>query len=168
MDVIWIGCLFVGGLIYELYFGMFIFEGMFDVVVICFDYLVDLGVIYVEFFLVNVFNGFWNWGYDGVFWYVVYELYGGLEVYQCFVDVVYVWGLVVVQDVVYNYFGLSGNYLLLFGFYLCEGESIIWGDFVNFDEFVVWEYIFDNVLLWLCDFYVDGLCLDVVYVLYDW
>ena len=60
---------------------------------------------------VNAFNGSHNWGYDGVLWYAVHEEYGGPAAYQRFVDACHARGLAVIQDVVYNHLGPSGNYL---------------------------------------------------------
>ena len=75
------------------------------------DHLVDLGVDFVELLPVNAFNGTHNWGYDGVLWYAVQETYGGPAGYQRFVDACHQRGLGVIQDVVYNHLGPSGNYL---------------------------------------------------------
>ncbi len=75
-----------------------------------------------------------------------------------------------VQDVVHNHFGPSGNYLPLFGPYLAtEGESA-WGAHVNLDgegSDEVRRYVLDNALMWLRDFHVDGLRLDAVHALVD-
>ena len=58
-------------------------------------------------------------------------------------------GLGVIQDVVYNHLGPSGNYLPRFGPYLNdEGRSNTWGDSVNLDgagSGEVRRYILDNV-----------------------
>lgn len=35
------------------------------------------------------------------------------------------------------------------------------------DGVFVWEFLIENVLMWLCDYGFDGLCFDVVYVLKD-
>ena len=70
---------------------------------------VDLGVDLVELLPVNAFNGTHNWGYDGVLWFAVHEEYGGPAAYQRFVDGCHAAGLGVVQDVVYNHFGPSGQ-----------------------------------------------------------
>ena len=78
-------------------------------------------------------------------------------------------GLGVVQDVVYNHLGPSGNYLPLFGPYLKAGRNT-WGDLVNLDgegSAEVRRYILDNVRMWLDDYHVDGLRLDAVHALSD-
>ena len=78
----------------------------------------SIGVDFVEVMPVNAFNGTHNWGYDGVLWHAVHEGYGGPAGYQRFVDGCHAAGLGVIQDVVYNHLGPSGNYLPLFGPYL--------------------------------------------------
>nr|BFF11679.1 hypothetical protein GCM10025699_29820 [Microbacterium flavescens] len=108
-----------------------------------------------------------NWGYDGVLWFAVHEPYGGPAAYQRFVDACHRAGLGVIQDVVYNHLGPSGNYLPEFGPYLRDAESNTWGSSIDLDEPEVRRYIVDNALMWLRDFHVDGLRLDAVHALRD-
>jgi maltooligosyltrehalose trehalohydrolase len=166
-DALWTGRQLAGGLIYELHVGTFTPEGTLDALIERLDHLVELGVTHVELLPVNAFNGEWNWGYDGVLWYAVHEAYGGPAAYQRFVDAAHGRGIAVIQDVVYNHLGPSGNHLPAFGPYLREGDSTTWGDSVNLDEPAVREYIIDNALMWLHDFHVDGLRLDAVHALRD-
>jgi maltooligosyltrehalose trehalohydrolase len=166
-DAAWTGRRLAGGLIYELHVGTFTPAGTLDALTERLDHLVGLGVTHVELLPVNAFNGRWNWGYDGVLWYAVHEAYGGPAAYQRFVDAAHGRGLAVIQDVVYNHLGPSGNHLPAFGPYLREGDSTTWGDSVNLDEPPVREYIIDNALMWLRDFHVDGLRLDAVHALRD-
>ncbi|WP_146361149.1 malto-oligosyltrehalose trehalohydrolase [Arthrobacter yangruifuii] len=169
-DSDWVSPGLDGSAIYEMHVGTFTPEGTLDAAIGRLDYLVDLGVRYVELLPVNAFNGTHNWGYDGVLWYAVQETYGGPEAYQRFVDAAHQAGLGVIQDVVYNHLGPSGNYLPMFGPYLTEGKSNTWGDSVNLDgplSDVVREYIVDNVLMWFRDYHVDGLRLDAVHALHD-
>ncbi|WP_068120084.1 malto-oligosyltrehalose trehalohydrolase, partial [Nocardioides massiliensis] len=132
-------------------------------------HLVSLGVDLVEVMPVNAVNGVWNWGYDGVLWNCVHEPYGGPAAYQRFVDACHAAGLGVVQDVVYNHLGPSGNYLPEFGPYLKSGANT-WGDLVNLDtdgSDEVRRLILDNVRMWFRDFHVDALRLDAVHALDD-
>ena len=88
------------------------------------DHLVELGVDLVELLPVNAFNGTHNWGYDGVL--LVRRRRGvrrpgGVPALRRRRHAA---GLGVVQDVVYNHLGPSGNYLPLFGPYLkSEGQT---------------------------------------------
>ncbi|MHA7143320.1 malto-oligosyltrehalose trehalohydrolase [Arthrobacter sp. TmT3-37] len=159
-----------GGVIYEMHLGTFTPEGTLDAAIGKLDHLVDLGVQYVELLPVNAFNGTHNWGYDGVLWYAVQETYGGPAAYQRFVDAAHRKGLGVIQDVVHNHLGPSGNYLGLFGPYLTEGLSNTWGDALNLDgpqSDEVREYVVENLLMWFRDYHVDGLRLDAVHALHD-
>ena len=75
------------------------------------------------------------------------------------------------QDVVYNHFGPSGNYLPLFGPYLSSaGDGNLWGDRINLDgegSAEVRRLILDNARMWFSDFHVDALRLDAVHALDD-
>jgi maltooligosyltrehalose trehalohydrolase len=166
-DAAWTGRPLAGGLIYELHIGTFTPEGTLDAAVGRLPHLVDLGVTHVELLPVNGFNGIWNWGYDGVLWYTVHEAYGGPAAYQRFVDAAHAAGLAVIQDVVYNHLGPSGNYLPEFGEYLRTGSRNTWGDSINLDEDAVRAYIVQNALMWMRDYRVDGLRLDAVHALLD-
>ena len=169
-DEKWTGRQLAGGVIYELHVGTFTPEGTLAAAIDKLDHLVALSIDFVELMPVNDFNGVHNWGYDGVLWYTVHEAYGGPEGYQRFVDACHARGLAVIQDVVYNHLGPSGNYLPEFGPYLNPAGVNTWGESPNLDgedSDEVRRYIIDNVLMWLRDFHVDGLRLDAVHALAD-
>ena len=169
-DTGWKGRELQGGVIYELHLGTFTAEGTLDAAIGKVGYLADLGIDFIELLPVNGFNGTHNWGYDGVLWYAVHEGYGGPAAYQRFVDAAHAAGLGVIQDVVYNHLGPSGNYLPRYGPYLKSGEGNTWGDSVNLDgpgSDVVRGYILDNAAMWLRDYHVDGLRLDAVHAFKD-
>ena len=166
-DGTWTGRQLAGSVIYELHIGTFTLEGTLDSAVERLDELVELGIGFVELLPVNAFNGTHNWGYDGVLWYAVHEGYGGPAAYQRFVDECHARGLGVIQDVVYNHLGPSGNYLPEFGPYLRVGESTSWGSSIDLDQPGVRRYIIENALMWMRDLHVDGLRLDAVHALRD-
>ena len=166
----WTGRQLAGGVIYELHVGTFTAEGTLDAAIGHLDHLVELGIDFVEVMPVNAFNGEHGWGYDGVSWYAVHHAYGGPHAYQRFVDACHARGLAVIQDVVYNHFGPSGNYAPRFGPYLDESLSSPWGTAVNLGRpgsDMVRRFIIDNALMWLRDYHVDGLRLDAVHALVD-
>jgi maltooligosyltrehalose trehalohydrolase len=168
-DDSWTGRQLAGSVIYELHVGTFTPEGTFDAALGKLDHLRSIGVDFVELMPVNAFNGTHNWGYDGVLWSAVHEGYGGPAAYQRFVEGCHAAGLAVIQDVVYNHLGPSGNYLPEFGPYLKAGSNT-WGDLVNLDgegSVEVRRLILDNVRMWLEDYHVDGLRLDAVHALDD-
>jgi maltooligosyltrehalose trehalohydrolase len=169
-DRAWTGRPLAGGVVYEMHVGTFTREGTFDSAIRNLDHLVDLGVDFVELLPVNAFNGTHNWGYDGVAWYAVQETYGGPAGYQRFVDACHQRGIGVIQDVVYNHLGPSGNYLPEFFPIFAEGGANTWGNSINLsgpDSDEVRRYILDNALMWLRDMHVDGLRLDAVHALVD-
>jgi maltooligosyltrehalose trehalohydrolase len=168
-DAGWTGRQLPGSVIYELHIGTFTPEGTLDSAIERLDHLRSIGVDLIEVMPVNAFNGTHNWGYDGVDWFAVSESYGGPPAYQRFVDACHAAGLGVVQDVVYNHLGPSGNYLPLFGPYLKEGRNT-WGDLVNLDgegSTEVRRFILDNLRMWFADYHVDALRLDAVHALSD-
>jgi maltooligosyltrehalose trehalohydrolase len=166
-DAAWTGRQLAGGVIYELHIGTFTPDGTLDSAIDRLDHLVSLGVDFVEVLPVNGFNGSHNWGYDGVLWYTVHEGYGGPEAYQRFVDACHARGLAVLQDVVYNHLGPSGNYLPKFGPYLTDESANTWGASVNLGDDHVRRYVLDNAAMWMRDYHVDGLRLDAVHALVD-
>ena len=169
-DRAWTGRPLAGGVVYELHVGTFTPEGTFDAAIGRLGHLVRLGVDFVELLPVNAFNGTHNWGYDGVLWYAVQETYGGPAAYQRFVDACHQQGLGVIQDVVYNHLGPSGNYLPEFFPIFAEGGANTWGNSINLsgpDSDEVRRYVIDNALMWLRDMHVDGLRLDAVHALVD-
>lgn len=164
-DHTWTGRQLAGGLVYELHVGTFTPEGTFDAAIGRLDHLSELGVTHVELLPVNGFNGTHNWGYDGVLWYTVQEDYGGPAGYQRFVDAAHAAGIAVLQDVVYNHLGPSGNHLPEFGPYLRDAERNTWGASLDLDQRAVRDFILDNALGWMRDYHVDGLRLDAVHAL---
>lgn len=166
-DAAWTGRPLYGSLVYELHIGTFTPEGTLDAAITRLDHLVSLGVGFVELMPVNAMNGVWNWGYDGVGWYAVHEPYGGPEAYRRFVDACHAAGLAVIQDVVYNHLGASGNYLPRFGPYLVAGDGP-WGGAVDVETHEeVRRYVIDNALMWFREFHVDALRLDAIHALVD-
>ena len=165
----WSGRPVEGSVIYELHVGTFTAAGTFDAAIEKLDYLVDLGIDFVELMPVNSFAGTRGWGYDGVLWYSVHEPYGGPDGLVRFVDACHARGLGVLIDAVFNHLGPSGNYLPRFGPYLSSGRNP-WGEGINVadaysDE--VRRYIIGCALRWMRDFHADGLRLDAVHALVD-
>lgn len=168
-DERWTGRSIAGSVIYELHTGTFTPAGTFDSAIEKLDYLVDLGVDFVQLMPVNAFNGQHGWGYDGVLWYAVHEPYGGPDALMRLIDACHVRGLGVLIDAVFNHFGPSGNYLPRFGPYLSSASNL-WGEGVNLcgpDADEVRRYIIECALRWMRDFHADGLRLDAVHALVD-
>ena len=168
-DTEWRGRSIEGRAIYELHVGTFTPVGTFDSAIEKLDYLVALGIDFVELMPVNAFGGTHGWGYDGVLWYAVHEPYGGPDGLVRLIDACHTRGLGVLIDAVFNHLGPSGNYLPKFGPYLSTGSNP-WGESINIadaDADEVRRYIIDCALRWMRDFHADGLRLDAVHALVD-
>lgn len=168
-DAGWTGRSVEGAVIYELHIGTFTKAGTFASAIEKLDYLVDLGIGFVELMPVNSFSGTHGWGYDGVLWYSVHEPYGGPDGLVRFVDACHAHGLGVLIDAVFNHLGPSGNYLPRFGPYLSSASNP-WGEGINVagaDSDEVRRYIIGCALRWMRDFHADGLRLDAVHALVD-
>jgi maltooligosyltrehalose trehalohydrolase len=165
----WPGRSVAGAVIYELHVGTFTTAGTFDAAIEKLDYLVDLGIDFVELMPVNSFAGTHGWGYDGVLWYSVHEPYGGPDGLVRLIDACHARGLGVLIDAVFNHLGPSGNYLPKFGPYLSSASNP-WGEGINIadaDSDEVRRYIIGCALRWMRDFHADGLRLDAVHALVD-
>ncbi len=166
----WTGRAWDGSPVYELHIGTFTPGGTFDSAIERLDHLVALGIGWVELLPVNTFAGLHNWGYDGVAWYAVQESYGGPEGYRRFIDAAHARGLGVIQDVVHNHLGPSGNYLGLFGPYLHSAAANPWGDSINLDgpdSDEVRAFILDDLAMFAVAYGVDAFRLDAVHALVD-
>jgi maltooligosyltrehalose trehalohydrolase len=156
--------------IYELHVGTFTPEGTLDAAIQKFDYLKDLGITHIAVMPLNSFSGDRGWGYDGVALFAPQESYGGPDAVKRFVDAAHAKGLAVINDVVYNHFGPSGNYTGKYGPYLNENHKTPWGGAVNLEDEgsgEVRRFFCDNALMWLRDYHFDGLRLDAVHAYID-
>jgi malto-oligosyltrehalose trehalohydrolase len=165
----WRGRPLRGAVIYELHVGTFTTAGTFDAAIERLDYLVSLGIDFVELMPVAAFPGEHGWGYDGISLWAVHEPYGGPDGLKRFVAACHERGLAVLLDVVYNHVGI-GNRLAEFGPYFTDRHVTPWGPAVNLDQpgsDEVRAYITDNAVMWLRDYHLDGLRLDAVHALED-
>src|ERR1700679_1131386 len=154
----WAGRSAQGAVIYELHIGTFTPAGTFDAAIAKLDYLVDLGVDFVEVMPVNSFSGTHGWGYDGVLWYSVHEPYGGPDGLVRLVGACPARGLGVGLGAGFNHFGPSGNCLPRFGPYLSSASNP-WGEGINIadaDSDEVRRYIIGGALRWMPDVQANG------------
>ena len=157
-------------IIYELHIGTFTPGGTFETAIEKLDHLKELGVTHIELMPVASFSGERGWGYDGVALFSVQELYGGPDGLKKFVDAAHQHGLAVLLDVVYNHFGPVGNYAGKYGPYLTDSHKTPWGGAVNLEEagsHQVRRFFFDNALMWMRDYHIDGLRIDAVHSFID-
>ncbi len=164
-DQAWQAPPFANAVVYELHLGTFTPEGTLDSAISKLDYLKDLGITHVEVLPLATSPGERGWGYDGVALFAPQESYGGPEAVKRFVDAAHGKGLAVINDVVYNHFGPTGNYTGKYGPYITESHKTPWGGAVNLEEegsSEVRRFFCDNALMWLRDYHFDGLRLDAV------
>ena len=168
-DAGWTGRILPSMVIYELHVGTFTPEGTFAGVEDKLDYLKNMGITAIELMPVQPCFGDFNWGYDGVDWHCVTELYGGPDALKHLVNTAHTKGIAVILDVVYNHFGPDGNYTGMFGPYMTQGATD-WGDVINYagrGSHEVRAYVVDAVAQWLSEFHIDGLRLDAIQTIVD-
>lgn len=137
------------------------------------DYLVGLGVNAIELMPLMEFAGDYSWGYNPAHIFAVESSYGGPEALKSFVREAHKRGLAVIVDVVYNHFGPSDLSTWQFDgwsengkggiyFYNDHRSATPWGDTrPDYGRQQVRDFILDNARMWLADYHVDGLRLDM-------
>jgi maltooligosyltrehalose trehalohydrolase len=169
-DDSWAGIPLGEMIIYELHVGTFSPEGTFAGVIKKLDYLKELGINTIELMPVAQFPGDRNWGYDGVYPFAVHHDYGGPIGLMELVNEAHSREIAVLLDVVYNHQGPEGNYLTDYGPYFTDKYKTGWGKAINFDD--AWcdgvrHFYWQNALMWLTTFRIDGLRLDAVHAIWD-
>jgi maltooligosyltrehalose trehalohydrolase len=157
--------------IYELHIGTFSQEGTFAGAIPHLPRLAALGITAIELMPVAEFPGARGWGYDGVYLSAAQSSYGGPDGYASLVAAAHAHGLAVIQDVVYNHVGASGNAALqAFGPYFTDKYGTPWGEAINYDDAdcdPVREWVCQSAEAWIRDFGVDGLRLDAIHAIFD-
>ena len=169
-DESWSGIPLEEMLIYELHVGTFSPEGTFEGVIQKLDYLEELGINTIELMPISQFPGNRNWGYDGVYPFAVHHDYGGPIGLMELVNEAHSKGIAVILDVVYNHQGPEGNYLGEYGPYFTDKYKTGWGKAINYDDALcdgVRNFYWQNALMWLDQFHIDGLRLDAVHAIWD-
>jgi maltooligosyltrehalose trehalohydrolase len=169
-DADWKGIALGDMIIYELHVGTFTEQGDLEGVISKLDYLRALGVNTIELMPVTQFPGKRNWGYDGVYPFAVHHDYGGVKGLKKLVNEAHRHGIAVILDVVYNHLGPEGNCFREYGPYFTGRYKTFWGEAINFDDAGcdgVRHFFWQNALMWLDEFHVDGLRLDAVHAIWD-
>ncbi len=166
--------------IYELHVGTFNDDQLdvdapakFESVVRRFDHLKKLGINCIQIMPVAEFAGDRSWGYNPAHVFAVESAYGGPKAFKELVKQAHKNGIAVILDVVYNHFGPSDLDLWRFDgwsendgggiyFYNDSRRTTPWGDTrPDYGRPQVRQFIRDNALMWLEEFRVDGLRLDM-------
>jgi 1,4-alpha-glucan branching enzyme len=164
--------------IYELHIGTFqraAFDkpGTFDDAIRGLDHLVSLGINAVEVMPIAEFAGDLSWGYNPAQPFAIEQSYGGPLAFKRFVKAAHERGIAVILDVVYNHFGPSDLHLWQFDgwsenglggiyFYNDDRAETPWGQTrPDYGRSEVRQYIRDNAMMWLTEYRVDGLRMDM-------
>ncbi len=166
--------------VYELHVGTFFDAdgnglGTFDEAAQRLLWLRDaVGVTAIELMPVAEFAGDRSWGYNPAHPFAVEGAYGGPDGLKRFVRAAHALGIAVIVDVVYNHFGPSDLDIWQFDGWNEDGKGGIyfyndarsetpWGDTrPDYGREEVRRYILDNARMWLSEYRVDGLRLDMV------
>ena len=165
--------------IYELHIGTFTSgegdkPGTFDDAIPRLKYLRWLGINAVEVMPIAEFAGDISWGYNPAHPFAVETAYGGPDAFKRFVKAAHKLGIAVILDVVYNHFGPSDLDLWQFDgwsendkggiyFYNDHRSATPWGETrPDYGRNEVRQYIYDNAMMWIDAFHVDGLRFDMI------
>lgn len=137
------------------------------------DHLQRLGVNVIEVMPLAQFAGELSWGYNPSCVFAVETNYGGPVGFKRFVKAVHKAGMAVILDVVYNHFGPSDLDLWQFDGWSENGAGGIyfyndwhaetpWGSTrPDYGRKEVRQFIRDNAMMWLEEYHVDGLRMDM-------
>lgn len=137
------------------------------------DYLRDLGVNAIELMPLAQFAGDTSWGYNPSCVFAVATHYGGPDALKQFIKRAHQAGIGIILDVVYNHFGptdlplwqfdgWSENNLGGIYFYNDWRAETPWGlTRPDYGRPEIRQFICDNALMWLDEYHVDGLRLDM-------
>lgn len=140
-----------------------------------FDHLAKLGINVIQLMPTAEFAGDVSWGYNPAHIFAVENAYGGPLELKNFVKNAHAHGFGVVLDVVYNHFGPSDVDLWQFDgwsqhdqggiyFYNDWRAETPWGHTrPDYGRDEVRQYLFDNALMWIEEYHMDGLRFDSTY-----
>lgn len=165
--------------IYELHLGTFNVKeegkpGDFYSLIEKIPYLKELGINVIEIMPPYEFPGGFSWGYNPSYPFAIETEYGGPDALKELVKEAHKNGIAIILDAVYNHFGPSDLDLWQFDgwsendkggiyFYNDWRSNTPWGDTrPDYGKEAVRNYIKDNTRMWLEDFHIDGLRLDMI------
>jgi 1,4-alpha-glucan branching enzyme len=149
-------------------------------------FLAQLGVNAVEVMPINEFGGDFSWGYNPADIFAVESAYGGPDAFKAFVKAAHQFGIAVLLDVVHNHYGGSGGPQygdLDHSLWQFDGQSTSgyggiyfyqdscrafawccppWGPRPNYDTPQVYQFIKDDITMWMNEYHVDGFRWDSV------
>ena len=132
----------------------------------------ELGANMIELMPVCEFPGDVSWGYNPSHAYAVESAYGGPDALKRFVDAAHARGIGVMLDAVYNHLGPTDMAVWQYdGWSENDGGGIYfyndnrawtpWGETrPDFGREEVRTYLHDNAMMWLEEFWIDGIRMD--------
>ena len=166
-------------IIYEIHVGTFNAKkdnkpGDFYSVIEKLSYFKALGINAIEIMPIAEFPGGYSWGYNPAHPFAVESEYGGPIGLKELVKAAHAKGIAVLLDVVYNHFGPTDMDIWQFDgwnenglggiyFYNDWRAKTPWGETrPDYGRSEVRQYIFDNALMWLENYRIDGLRMDMI------
>jgi 1,4-alpha-glucan branching enzyme len=163
--------------IYEMHIGSFSEDahettGTFEKALDRLGHIKRLGANAVQIMPVAEFAGDRSWGYNPSHIFAVESAYGGPNAFKEFIKALHKEGIAVILDVVYNHFGPSDLDLWRFdgwsendggGIYFYQDWKSLtpWGHSrPDYGRGEVRRFIYDNAMMWLEEYHVDGLRYD--------
>ncbi len=143
------------------------------------DHLQRLGINVIEVMPLAQFAGNLSWGYNPSCIFAVETNYGGPTGFKRFIKEVHRAGFGVILDVVYNHFGPTDLDLWQFDGWSENGQGGIyfyndwhaetpWGSTrPDYGRKEVRQFIRDNAMMWLEEYHVDGLRLDMTLFMHN-
>jgi 1,4-alpha-glucan branching enzyme len=165
--------------IYELHAGTFNVKeegkpGDFYGIIEKLDFLQKLGINAIEIMPPFEFPGAYSWGYNPAHPFAIESEYGGPDAFKALIKAAHEKGIAIILDVVYNHFGPTDMDIWQFDgwsennmggiyFYNDWRATTPWGDTrPDYGRPEVRQYIRDNAMMWLEEFRVDGLRMDMI------
>lgn len=148
-------------------------EPALDAVIDSLSHIKRLGVNAIQIMPVAEFAGDVSWGYNPAHIYAVESHYGGPDALKRLVKAAHREGIAVILDVVYNHFGPSDLDLWRFDgwsendlggiyFYNDWRSETPWGNTrPDYGRGEVRQFIHDNAMMWLEEYHLDGLRMDM-------
>ncbi len=137
-------------------------------------YLKELGINAIEIMPPFEFPGDFSWGYNPAHPFAIESAYGGPDAFKSLVKTAHEHGIAVILDVVYNHFGPGDLDIWQFDgwsendkggiYFYNDWKSVTpWGDTrPDYGRKEVRQYIRDNAMMWLEEYHVDGLRMDMI------
>jgi 1,4-alpha-glucan branching enzyme len=128
------------------------------------DHLAQLGINVVQLCPITEFPGDYSAGYNPVTQWAPESYYGTPDDVRAMVDALHARGIAVINDIVWNHFSYSDNFLWYYDgtqYYFDDpAVSTPWGSQADFDRDGVRRWFIGSAHLWLGEYRMDGFRMD--------